>query len=117
MVKDDAGGVCSEKMTYGDGGVCTLISNYPDSADADNHLQCAAGKFAEPSVWLNYIRRFFGKRGYRVIGDPEIEGEYMDSFGEVCKEKERQYKLWKDKKKALNSVVESALSGFLLNAR
>lgn len=69
--------------------------------DSDNHLQCAAGKFAEPSVWLNYIRKFFGERGYRVIGDPEIEGEFMASFWEVCKEKERQYEIWKDRKKSL----------------
>lgn len=44
--------------------------------DKDNKLACIAGKFAEPGVWLEWMKiHFFEPKGYKLIGDEDIIGE------------------------------------------
>lgn len=44
--------------------------------DENNRLACEAGKFAEPSIWIKFLKKeFFEPRGYQVIGDLDIIGE------------------------------------------
>lgn len=44
--------------------------------DENNRLVCEAGKFAEPYVWMDFLKReFFEPRGYQVVGDLDIIAE------------------------------------------
>ena len=44
--------------------------------DKDNRLACTAGKFAEPSIWLKWMKtHFFEPRGYELVGNEDIIGE------------------------------------------
>lgn len=65
--------------------------------DEDNNLQSIAGKFAEPSVWLMHIETFFAKHGYKLIGDPVIEGESLYDFWKLSDENYSKYLIWKDR--------------------
>lgn len=68
--------------------------------DKDNHLACAAGKFAEPSIWLKCMTNsFFNPRGYRLIGDVCFIGEEDDNLfdNSICEE----YHAWKKRVAAL----------------
>lgn len=69
--------------------------------DENNNLQCIAGKFAEPSVWLEYIKQFFIVRGFQITGDITIEGEDLNSFGEICDEQYKKYMVWNERKESL----------------
>lgn len=71
--------------------------------DEDNNLQSIAGKYAEPSVWLKYVIEFFEERGYKLIGDAAIEGEYLPDFWEICEEKYSDYKNWLIRKSELST--------------
>jgi hypothetical protein len=75
--------------------------------DEDNNLQCRAGKFAEPSLWIKYVMDFFNALGYELDGDPNIigEGEIPD-FWEKADEKEEKYRIWLRRKKQLESKME-----------
>lgn len=46
----------------------------------ENELISIPCKFAECSVWLPYIARFFNDRGYVLTGDPDIVGEGESGF-------------------------------------
>ncbi|MGN0311957.1 MAG: hypothetical protein ACI4CC_04205 [Lachnospiraceae bacterium] len=69
--------------------------------DEDNNLQCIAEKFAEPSVWLEYVKLFFVERGFQIIGDIAIEGEDLDSFWEICDAQHKKYMVWNERKERL----------------
>lgn len=76
--------------------------------DQENRLMCHAGKFAEPSVWIDHIREyFFEPRGYELLGDVEIIGECDDEwfgrFWEFEKSKEDEYNIWRERKTELMS--------------
>ena len=43
--------------------------------DKNNKLVCLGGKLCEPEVWYNHLQVFFKKRGYQLIGDPQIVWE------------------------------------------
>lgn len=44
--------------------------------DENDRLACKEGKFAEPTIWMNFLKKeFFEPRGYQVIGDLDIIGE------------------------------------------
>ena len=44
--------------------------------DNNNKLTCDAGKFAEPQIWMDFLKRkFFRPRGYDVLGDLDIIAE------------------------------------------
>lgn len=66
--------------------------------DEDYNLQSYAGKMAEPSVWLKYVKEFFEQRGFKIEGDAMIIGECDDDFWELSKEKYEKYLLWKERK-------------------
>lgn len=69
--------------------------------DEDNNLQSIAGKFAEPSIWLKFIKCFFEEKGYKLIGDAEIESEELKNFWEISEEKNSNYKTWLIRKEKL----------------
>ena len=67
--------------------------------DEKNHLTSSWGKFAECSIWLNYmIDEFFAPRGYSLIGDPKIIGEWESDLEDDSYE---CYKQWADRMKQL----------------
>ena len=45
-----------------------MDENFPNPwfFNEDNRLESIAGKFAEPSVWYDYIKNFFETLGYKV---------------------------------------------------
>jgi len=44
--------------------------------DEDNRLACIAGKYAEPPIWLDWMKKnFFDPKGYQLVGDENIIGE------------------------------------------
>ena len=83
----------------------------------DNRLESIAGKFAEPSVWYDYIKNFFEALGYKVnfgvtqakihrlargysqklIGEKQIVGECDPgvNFWELDDIQYKKYKKWK----------------------
>ena len=49
--------------------------------DDEKRLTCLPGKYAEPSIWLDHLTKwFFDPRGYKLEGDPEIIGECDEDF-------------------------------------
>lgn len=69
--------------------------------DENNRIQCKAGKFAEPSVWLEEITAFFNNHGYNLIGDALIEGEDFEHFWEISDMKYESFLMWKKRYKDL----------------
>ena len=70
--------------------------NNPWFFDSDNLLICHAGKFAEPSIWYDYIKEyFFEARGYELSGRPLFSGEGDSDFWEIEFAKEQEeYAEW-----------------------
>ncbi|HKM35295.1 MAG TPA: hypothetical protein VJY54_11210 [Lachnospiraceae bacterium] len=70
--------------------------------NSENKLICHEGKFAEPSIWYEHLRKnFFEPRGYSLIGDPQIIGECDEGFQELVSEREVEYQVWKQRKELL----------------
>jgi hypothetical protein len=69
----------------------------------DNKLESTAGKFAEPSVWFDYIKNFFEALGYQLIGEKQMLGECDEGvdFWELCDIQDKKYKKWKERIKSL----------------
>lgn len=64
--------------------------------DEDNKLACIAGKFAEPSIWLGWMKeQFFLPRGYALIGEEEFIGEGDKALFEPSVYGE--FKAWRDR--------------------
>ncbi len=65
----------------------------------DNRLESIAGKFAEPSVWYDYIKNFFEALGYKLVGEKQIVGECDPgvNFGELNDIQYKKYKKWKER--------------------
>ena len=64
--------------------------------DEDNKLACIAGKFAEPSTWLRWMKeQFFLTRGYALIGDAYIIGDGDDGLFDPNVYEE--FKVWRDR--------------------
>lgn len=64
--------------------------------DENNHLACTEGKFAEPIIWLDWMKEnFFETRGYELIGEPEYIGEGDYGFDTYCRKSEEEYRAWK----------------------
>ena len=64
--------------------------------DSENMLVCGAGKFAEPSIWYNYLKEhFFEARGYELNGRPLFTGECDGDFWALEMDKEQhEYVDW-----------------------
>lgn len=74
--------------------------------DDNNVLQSCAGKFDEPSMWLEYIKDFFGSKGYEVQGDPKIISECDEiNFWEICDIQNKQYLAWIKRKEVLERQI------------
>ena len=71
--------------------------------DENNKLISIAGKFAEPSIWFCYVKKFFEERGYELEGDEMIIGECDPRFGEICKINVEKYQQWKTRVAALGN--------------
>ena len=65
----------------------------------DNRLESIAGKFAEPSVWYDYIKNFFEALGYKLVGEKQIVGECDPevNFWELGDIQYKKYKKWKER--------------------
>ncbi len=59
-------------------------------------LESIAGKFGEPSIWYNYIKDFFERKGYQLLGEKKIVGEYEKEFDfwELSELKYKKYQKW-----------------------
>lgn len=75
--------------------------------DKDNKLACTAGKFAEPGIWLRWMKtHFFEPRGYELIGDESIVGE-CDSGVNIFDQKiQDEYFEWLGRIKGLCAEFE-----------
>lgn len=63
--------------------------------DENNKLACIAGKFAEPIIWLDWMKeKFFIPRGYELIGNVDIKGESDDDFDVFDIKISREYYGW-----------------------
>ncbi len=63
--------------------------------DENNKLACIAGKFAEPGIWLDWMKKhFFSPKGYQLIGAPDIIGEGDYGFVPLDRESSREYYGW-----------------------
>lgn len=68
--------------------------------DNEKRLACLPGKFAEPSIWLDHLTKwFFDPRGYKLEGDPEIIDECDEGFWDtqINAELSKEYNEWLDK--------------------
>lgn len=64
--------------------------------DKNNNLISGIGKFAEPSVWYDHLKEeFFQKRGYELIGDPKIVGEFDLDLWSLGDARYEEYMQWK----------------------
>ena len=48
------------------------VGRNPWFFDKDNKLVSLGGKMGEPEIWYRHIKKFFEKRGFQLIGDPNI---------------------------------------------
>lgn len=72
--------------------------------DKNNRLACLPGKFAEPSIWLDHLKKwFFEPRGYQLVGDPDIVGETECDFWnqKLLEELDNEYEEWRDRFKGV----------------
>lgn len=66
--------------------------------DKNNNLISGIGKFAEPSVWYDHLKEeFFQKRGYELIGDPKIVGEFDLDLWSLGDARYEEYMQWKER--------------------
>ena len=78
-----------------------MDENFPNPwfFNEDNRLESIAGKFAEPSVWYDYIKNFFEALGYKLVGEKQIVGECDPgvNFWELGDIQYKKYKKWKER--------------------
>lgn len=66
--------------------------------DKENNLISGIGKFAEPSVWYDHLKKnFFEARGYQLIGDPNIVGECDLDMWKLGDQRNEEYVIWKQR--------------------
>ena len=58
------------------------VGRNPWFFDKDNKLVSLGGKLCEPQIWYRHIKKFLEKRGFQLIGDPNIVSE-MDVDSDV----------------------------------
>ena len=79
----------------------SMDENFPNPwfFNENNRLESTAGKFAEPSVWYDYIKNFFEALGYQLVGEKNMVGECEDGvdFWELCKIQDKKYLKWKER--------------------
>ena len=81
-----------------------IFSN-PWYFDEENRLASCVGKFAEPSVWYQFLKEdFFEPRGYQLCGDPMFIGEEELNFWEIG---EKRYLEWKMCEKRMNELKKA----------
>ena len=51
------------------------VGHNPWFFDKDNKLVSLGGKLCEPQIWYRHIKKFLEKRGFQLIGDPNIVSE------------------------------------------
>ena len=81
-----------------------IFSN-PWYFDEENRLASCVGKFAEPSVWYQFLKEdFFEPRGYQLCGDPTFIGEEELNFWEIG---EKRYLEWKMCEKRMDELKKA----------
>ncbi len=81
-----------------------IFSN-PWYFDEENRLASCVGKFAEPSVWYQFLKEdFFEPRGYQLCGDPMFIGEEELNFWEIG---EKRYLEWKMCEKRMDELKKA----------
>ncbi|MCQ2515531.1 MAG: hypothetical protein MJ094_01545 [Saccharofermentans sp.] len=78
------------------------IFGNPWFIDDDNCLICLPGKYCQPSEWIEPVKDFLEKNGYKLIGDPNIIWEGEEGFKFNDYEKEIKYLDWIRKLFAVN---------------
>lgn len=80
--------------------------------DENNKLACIAGKFAEPYIWLDWMKEhFFTPRGYVLVGNEDIIGEGDVGFTPLDKESSREYYGWLRRISALSQEATAYVEG------
>lgn len=60
--------------------------------DAEKRLASIAGKFMEPKIWYEHMKKyFFEPRGYELVGDPEFIWEMDPGFWEWAEEIQEEF--------------------------
>ena len=78
--------------------------------DEDNRLACISGKFAEPGIWLDWMRKhFFEPRGYEIIGDPDIIGEGDPGFDPFERESSMEYYGWLERISKISPAAAASI--------
>ena len=71
---------------------------------AQNYLASGIGKYAEPSCWYRHIKEnFFKPRGYQLIGDPQIVGEFEVDLWALDEARHQERIEWRKRVKELTS--------------
>lgn len=81
---------------------CTEKFPNPWFFDAENRLICCSGKFGEPYIWYEHLKKyFFRPRGYKLPDEITILAEYESNMWEIAEERAEEFNQWLDRRDEL----------------
>ena len=70
--------------------------------DSENRLACVSGKFAEPEVWYDHLKKYlFDPWGYKIPDEISIIADYDKGFWELAEVRAAEYKKWKERSEVI----------------